>query len=441
MMRWQSLFAWLRYRPSEETEPFVLRENTAGDVSRAIQDADLSRRQAIAGDAKTGESEKARLADTRGEQGGECDTAVLSAKEADFALREEELSPMMLAYRHGFVTAEGTAVSRSLEENASALGRLYHADRTDDLKLRFFTLKSTMKKGLLLAYIDGMVDPLLATQSVIEPLMMFAEERAVLSADVMLLGDSNMPLTAKTALLCREDELVEVWWAHPSKLAYAFDPAAEKELKADLKTLQALVDSFLFDMEAPQAVPHMNIAADNGLFSISAPLDTIVITPETDQAAVSRAKSRFAGLTGGSECFDIWYLDVTETNRWLLLSPEHGLAAEVSVCTDEAFDGVAMDDLADRGTDLLAQLSNQYDHAAMSAETEKVMLDGMPHWWNTYDLEHAGMELLCYAFTTVQDGTFYELTIFLATNTGKDVEEMSDAILLMMDTIDYLPGR
>jgi hypothetical protein len=263
----------------------------------------------------------------------------------------------------------------------------------------------------------------------------------VLSADVMLLGDSNMPLTAKTALLCREDELVEVWWAHPSKLAYAFDPAAEKELKADLKTLQALVDSFLFDMEAPQAVPHMNIAADNGLFSISAPLDTIVITPETDQAAVSRAKSRFAGLTGGSECFDIWYLDVTETNRWLLLSPEHGLAAEVSVCTDEAFDGVAMDDLADRGADLLAQLSNQYDHAAMSAETEKVMLDGMPHWWNTYDLEHAGMELLCYAFTTVQDGTFYELTIFLATNTGKDVEEMSDAILLMMDTIDYLPGR
>ncbi|MBQ5859478.1 MAG: spore germination protein, partial [Selenomonadales bacterium] len=185
MMRWQSLFAWLRYRPSEETEPFVLRENTAEDISRAIQDADLSRRQAMAGDAKTGESEKARLADMRGEQGGECDTAVLSAKEADFALREEELSPMMLAYRHGFVTAEGTAVSRSLEENASALGRLYHADRTDDLKLRFFTLKSTMKKGLLLAYIDGMVDPLLATQSVIEPLMMFAEERAVLSADVM----------------------------------------------------------------------------------------------------------------------------------------------------------------------------------------------------------------------------------------------------------------
>ncbi|MBQ5832758.1 MAG: hypothetical protein IIW43_04700, partial [Selenomonadales bacterium] len=89
MMRWQSLFAWLRYRPSEETEPFVLRENTAEDISRAIQDADLSRRQAMAGDAKTGESEKARLADMRGEQGGERDTAVLSAKEADFVLREE----------------------------------------------------------------------------------------------------------------------------------------------------------------------------------------------------------------------------------------------------------------------------------------------------------------------------------------------------------------
>ena len=213
-MRWQSLFAWLRYRPSEEAEPFVLRENTADDIARAITDADSSRMQAMADDVKAGEKEKDSLACGGGGQTTEDDGRdgqtmkegrsrgdgkeqsaqgtshdaeddILRMKQADFSLREDELAPVMLAYRHGFTQAEDVAVSRSLEENANALERLYHADRTDDLKLRFFTLKSTMKKGLLLAYIDGMVDAKLATQSVIEPLMIFAEERAVRSADVM----------------------------------------------------------------------------------------------------------------------------------------------------------------------------------------------------------------------------------------------------------------
>ena len=61
-MRWQSLFAWLRYRPSEEAEPFVLRENTADDIARAITDADSSRVQAMADDMKAGEKEKDSLA-------------------------------------------------------------------------------------------------------------------------------------------------------------------------------------------------------------------------------------------------------------------------------------------------------------------------------------------------------------------------------------------
>ena len=200
-MRWQSLFAWLRYRPSEEAEPFVLRENTADDIARAITDADSSRVQAMADDMKAGEKEKDSLACGGGEQTTEDDGRdgqtteddgrdgqtmkegrsrgagkeqsaqgtshdaeddILRMKQADFSLREDELAPVMLAYRHGFTQAEDVAVSRSLEENANALERLYHADRTDDLKLRFFTLKSTMKKGLLLAYIDGMVDAKLA---------------------------------------------------------------------------------------------------------------------------------------------------------------------------------------------------------------------------------------------------------------------------------------
>ncbi len=198
-MRWQSLFTWLRYRPSESAEQFVLRENTADDVSRAIREADEARVQAMRDDAKAGEKEAERLlCEERSAEGdaarGVCEERsavdrqageVLQAKRADFFLRADELAPIRLAYRHGFTVAEDVMVSRSLEENANTLGRLYHADRTDDLKLRFFTLKSTMEKGILFAYIDGMVDPMLATQSVIEPLMMFAEERDVCSADEM----------------------------------------------------------------------------------------------------------------------------------------------------------------------------------------------------------------------------------------------------------------
>ncbi len=224
-MRWQSMVAWLRYQPSEEPEPFILTEHTADEVSRAIAEADRSRMQAMADDIAAGKREKEKLCDGREDQsrdgearsagrsrdGGDGRSAgrsldgegrsaersrddgegraeeerILRMKRADFALREEELMPVGCAYRHGFTAAEDVAVSRSLEENANTLRRLYHADRTNDLKLRFFTLKSTMKKGLLFAYIDGMVDAMLATQSVIEPLMMLAEERAVQRADVM----------------------------------------------------------------------------------------------------------------------------------------------------------------------------------------------------------------------------------------------------------------
>ena len=152
-MRWQSLFAWLRYRPSEEAEPFVLRENTADDIARAITDADSSRMQAMADDVKAGEKEKDSLACGGGGQTTEDDGRdgqtmkegrsrgdgkeqsaqgtshdaeddILRMKQKDLSLREDELAPVMLAYRHGFTQAEDVAVSRSLEENANALERL-----------------------------------------------------------------------------------------------------------------------------------------------------------------------------------------------------------------------------------------------------------------------------------------------------------------------------
>lgn len=262
-----------------------------------------------------------------------------------------------------------------------------------------------------------------------------------MAADLVLQGDNNMPLTAKSLLFCRGNELVEVWWAHPGKLAYAFDPKAEKELTADLKTLQKLVDSFLFETSEFASIPHMNITADNGLFRISAPLDTIVINAGTDSDTVARALARFSELPGGSECFNLWYEDVLKNDSWLLLSPEYGLGAQISVATDENYQGLTLDDFDGLDIRILnGRLKGRYRQAQVSAEAERVLLDGMEHCWFTYDLEHAGMEMLSYIFCAVADGTAYELDIYLATNTGKDSEELSNAVLLLMDTLDYLPG-
>lgn len=259
-------------------------------------------------------------------------------------------------------------------------------------------------------------------------------------ADLILLSDNNMPLNARTALFCRGSELIEIWTAHPGKLTYAFDPKAEKELKADLKTMEELVGSFRFETGEPISVPHVNIAAADGMFRISAPLDTIAINAATDADTVSRALARFAELQGGAECFALWYEDVMKNDSWLLLSPEYGLAAQISVATDESYQGLTLDDFAGLDTLILNQrLKGRYEQAQISAEAERIILDGLEHLWFTYDLDNAGMELLTYVFCTIDDGNAYELDIYLATNTGKGSEELSNAVLLLMDTIDYLP--
>lgn len=181
----QKILDWLWYRPREDEPSFILAENTAEDVEAAIRQAERERQKERRKDLCIGAEEGIRLARFVKETASGAARDVCRAKLTDFAKREEELQAMQLAYRHGFVHAEDVRVSVSIEENADILRRLYHADRTDDLKLRFFTMKGTMEKGLLLAYIDGMVDAKLVTQSVLEPLMLLAQDEAAAAADVM----------------------------------------------------------------------------------------------------------------------------------------------------------------------------------------------------------------------------------------------------------------
>lgn len=177
-MKGKSAIAWLRYRPPKEEERFILAENTNRDIASAVCSAEKRREKQKREDIAVGRREKAIV-----ESLGTGDEA--SVRRTDWQKREAELRPILLAYRHGFLDAKSVRVSHSLAENAEELRARYHAERTDDLKLRFFTFRSTMENGLLFVYLDGMVDAKLTTEAVITPLMLLADEAAVVTADVM----------------------------------------------------------------------------------------------------------------------------------------------------------------------------------------------------------------------------------------------------------------
>lgn len=182
-MGYKELIRRLRYCPPQKTEQFLLAENTAQDVEDAICSAQHRRAEECWEDRKIGRHEQSLFEAFCADDAVRSD--MIEAKRADWKRRKEELAPILLAYRHGFDDPSQIQVSCSLEENAAQLRVLYHAKRTDDLKLRFFTLRSTMEKGLLFVYLDGMVDAKLTTEAVIAPLMLMAEEKTIASAEVM----------------------------------------------------------------------------------------------------------------------------------------------------------------------------------------------------------------------------------------------------------------
>lgn len=174
-MIWNTVVNWIRYRPPQEKERFVLAENTAEDIREARRMAEAKRKQAIERDAAIGKQEQVELSKLRGEEG--------VVKWADWQERERELAPIVLSYRHGFDAKRSISVSAGLQENIERLRSCYHAERTDDLKVRFFTLRSRMQAGLALVYLDGMVDAKLTSQAVIEPLMLWAWDSELTQAE------------------------------------------------------------------------------------------------------------------------------------------------------------------------------------------------------------------------------------------------------------------
>lgn len=174
-MIWNTVVNWIRYRPPQKKERFILAENTADDIREARRRTEAKRKREIERDAMIGKREKTAIAKLRGAEG--------AVKRADWQVRARELEPIVLSYRHGFDEKKSIQVSAGLQENVERLRSYYHAERTDDLKVRFFTLRSRMQAGLALVYLDGMVDAKLTTQAVIEPLMLWAWDNELTNAE------------------------------------------------------------------------------------------------------------------------------------------------------------------------------------------------------------------------------------------------------------------
>lgn len=281
-----------------------------------------------------------------------------------------------------------------------------------------------------------------------------------LTADIPLRTEDGATLTTRAWLFCREGDLLEIWAAYPSQLTYVFDQTADKELKADLAALEEVLEGLSFgdpytekepgaaqssgsldvmELEPVNtALPHVTITADDGTFRIDAPLDTMVIHAGTDAATVARARALFAERTGGGECFDLWYEDAVEDNCWLLLSREYGIAAQISVDTSMGYQ-MPLEELAALEEPIMDAIRQRFDYADIADETAAIRLDGKDHIWFTYQIGKGGMDLLTYVLPAADGTGLYELDLYLCSENEKSSGELSDMVILLMNSLDYLP--
>ncbi len=300
-------------------------------------------------------------------------------------------------------------------------------------------------------------------------------QQALVTDLTLYLPDSQIQAEAKVAVFYRGVDLIEVWAIHPGLITYLFDNDATALLKSDLDAMNGLLESLdftvpetddeptaapatnvledLFHQDEPTDVPaddngdsdddadlpHMTITADDGTFRMDVPLDTVIIHAGSDQATVERGRSQFADVTGGETCFDLWYQDVVEQNCWLLISREYGVAAQVFVDEAGQMAGMSAQQLNQLEQPILEMMQGMYDSAEVMDEATTADVDGMEHAWLTYLLTEGDMNLLTYVLASADDTTLYELDLYIYTEEDTDADAVSQTVLMMLNSLDYLP--
>lgn len=273
--------------------------------------------------------------------------------------------------------------------------------------------------------------------------------------------EAQLQLEGQVTAFYRGEDLIEVWTCYPGMVNYLFDQEATDALSGDLEALEAFEASldfslpqkeddgipdafvnFLQDKEEPetqQQSPHMTITADDGTFRMDVPVDTTVIHAGSDEDAVARARTLFADVEGGEECFDLWYQDVQSLNCWLLISREQRVAAQVYVNEAGSFKGMTAEDMLQLEQPVLEMMQQQYDHAELSDESCVAEIAGKEHSMMTYSLDKGDMHLLTFVMAAVDEVNLYELDVYAVIDEKTDTDAVIETVTMMIESLEYLP--
>ena len=273
--------------------------------------------------------------------------------------------------------------------------------------------------------------------------------------------EAQLQLEGQVTAFYRGEDLIEVWTCYPGMANYLFDQEATDALSGDLEALEAFEASldfslpqeeddgipdafvnFLQDKEEPetqQQSPHMTITADDGTFRMDVPVDTTVIHAGSDEDAVARARTLFADVEGGEECFDLWYQDVQSLNCWLLISREQRVAAQVYVNEAGSFKGMTAEDMLQLEQPVLEMMQQQYDHAELSDESCVAEIAGKEHSMMTYSLDKSDMHLLTFVMAAVDEVNLYELDVYAIIDEKTDTDAVIETVTMMIESLEYLP--
>lgn len=321
------------------------------------------------------------------------------------------------------------------------------------------------QREALSAGLQSSLADVLAASPVFELEELYGQQALVTRMSLQLQSGT---VDAQAAVFYRGSDLMEVWTACPSASRYLFDRTAAQELKSDLTELAALEDSLDFSLpeqeaapeaqEAPFAAvldiindkqdesivqpdetPYMTVTADDGLFSMKVPLDTVLIHEGSDEATIARGRKLFADIHGGEECFDLWLKDIQDVSGWLLLSREYGVVAQVFVSEAGYFAGVSAEEMKALEQPVLELMQESYDKANVADEATTVEIDGKEHAWFTYDLYKGDMNMLTFVLAAADDDCLYELDVYALINEASDQDALVEIITMMLESLDYLP--
>ncbi len=304
-------------------------------------------------------------------------------------------------------------------------------------------------------------------------------------------GEVDRMLEAHATAFYRGTDLIELWVVYPKESGYLFDQQSRDELKADVASLQQLVESLDFTLpdEAPAAgddqqtalhtttldsmvaaavnesvqeesaqpetqvllegeakdddwaVPHRLVMAEDGAFSIMAPADVVVLGPSSTEDEVNALKQQLAAYEGGEHVFDLWYKDVTEEDCYLLVSMEQMVAAQIFVSDAGFFAGLPAEGFLELEQPILEMMQEQYDSAEISDDPIIAEVDGLRHGWMTYALNKGELNLLTYVLAAADNDHLYEIDVYAMIFPDTDAEAVTETVLMLLETLDYLPEQ